>query len=224
MYSTTDFLELYKTLERWAETQYGEDGIIFIENNHHDRNVRQEIRYFRNVRNVLSHNPNGLTKPLLVLTEDFAERFKSLCAKLMTNISQIAVPYNNIYKREMSDKVAATIAIMKERAFSYVPVMNGKKVWGVFSESVVFSMIGDDNIELTDNELKLFQIGKYISQYNENGLYDFIDNNATIDDIRQMFIESINNGRRLDVIYITTTGDNKGDLVGMITVWDITNL
>ena len=224
MYKISDFLELYKSLERWAEAKYGEEGVKAIEENHHNKIVQNDVRYFRKIRNVLTHNPNGSSKPLIELTDEFKERFETLCNKLMGNISQISVPYKDIYKREMSDKVVPTINVMKEKSFSYVPVMNGKKVWGVFSESAIFNLVGDGNISLIDEELPLFKIGKYITEYTKYGFFDFVGSNASIDDIRRVFSDAINKGRRLDVIYITTTGDNKGDLVGLVTVWDISSL
>ena len=124
----------------------------------------------------------------------------------------------------MGDKVLPTISYMKEKSFSYVPVMNGKKVWGVFSESALFNIIGDGNISMLDDELQLFKIGKYIAEYSKDGVFDFVRSNASIDDIRKKFSEASEEGRRLDVIYITTTGDKNGDLVGLVTIWDMTNV
>jgi hypothetical protein len=39
-----------------------------------------------------------------------------------------------------------------------------------------------------------------------------------------MFAEAFDEGRRLDVIYITTSGDKNGDLTGLVTIWDISSL
>ena len=47
---------------------------------------------------------------------------------------------------------------------------------------------------------------------------------ATIEEVREIFSDAISNGRRLDVLYITTTGDQNGDLVGLVSVWDISKL
>lgn len=224
MYSTSEFLELYKALERWAEATYGEEGVKGIEQYHHDRRIQSDVRYFRKIRNVLSHNPNGCSRPLIELTDEFKTRFEYLCNKLMDNISQVSIPLKEIYKREMSDRVVPTIAYMKEKSFSYVPVMNGKKVWGVFSESALFNIIGDGNIDLINEEAKLFNIGKYIAGYSSNGVFDFVKGNASLDEVRRIFSEATEEGRRLDVLYITSTGDKNGDLLGLITIWDISNL
>ena len=77
---------------------------------------------------------------------------------------------------------------------------------------------------VTYYDIPFYKIGKYIAEYSKNGVFDFIGVNDSIDDIRRTFSDATNKGRRLDVLYITTTGDQKGDLVGLVTVWDISTL
>lgn len=224
MYNTSEFLEQYKSLERWAESQYGDDGIKTLEQEHHDRKVQAEVRYFRSIRNVLSHNPNGSTRPLIELTDEFKERFEALCGKLMNNIADKFIPYKEIYKREMSDKVLPTISTMKERSFSYVPVMNGKKIWGVFGESTIFDMVSGGESPNLQEGLQMLSISKYITKQHEDGPIEYMRNNASIDDVRKLFADALEDGRRIDTVYFTTTGDQKGDLVGMLTIWDLPNI
>lgn len=223
MYSTSDFLERYKEFETWANANY-EEGIQGVEKYHHDKKIQQEANYFRHVRNLFSHNPNGTEKPLIELTDEFKVKFEFFCNKLMDNISQIFVPYKNIYKREMNDRVLKTIMVMKDKTFSHVPVMMGKKVWGVFSESAIFNIISEGESSLLNEDTLFLKISKYITEYSKNGVFDFMNSDASVDDIRRMFADAFDDGRRLDVIFITTTGDKNGDLVGLVTVWDISSL
>ena len=224
MYNTTEFLESYKTLEDWADSKYDE-GISDIEQSHPDRKLQKELRYFRTVRNVLTHNPNGDDgKQLIALTDEFKARFERLCNSLMNGITDIAIPYKDIYKRQLNDKVLPTINVMKERSYSYVPVMSGKKIWGVFGESTVFSIISGENAALMQENPDMLKIAKYITQYSPNCSYDFMGRSASIDDIRRKFSDAFADGRRLDVIFITSTGDVKGDLDSLVTIWDLTSI
>lgn len=223
MYNPSEFLKKYTSLEDWAGTIYDE-GIKGIEKEHHDKRIQKDMTYFRSVRNVLTHNPNGDSRPLIELTEEFKERFEELCQKLMSGISDSYIPYKEIYKREMSDKVLPTIKVMKEKLYSYVPVMNGKKVWGVFGETTVFNMVSDGESLLMQEDLQLFKIANYITEYSETGFFEFMSVNSSKDDVRKKFVDSFGNGRRLDVIYFTTTGDKNGDLIGLVTVWDLPSL
>lgn len=223
MYKTDEFLERYRELENWANAKYGNEGIRTLVEEYLSGKIRNEVRYFRSVRNLLTHNPNK-DVPLIELTDVFKDLFMRLCDKLMSNSSQIIIPYKNIYKREMSDKVLQTISYMKDQAYSYVPIMNNKKVWGVFSETTLFNIIGDGNNELIKEDTPLFKIGSYITEYTNDGVFDFINDNASTYDIMNMFSEAAENNRRLDVLYITTTGNKDGDLVGLVSVWDLPKL
>lgn len=124
MYSITDYLEHYKALEKWAYTKY-DDGVSGIEQYHPDKTIKRDVGYFRRVRNVLAHNPNGTTQPLIELTDEFKEKFETLRNKLMNNIAEISIPFKDIYKREISDKVMPTISVMKEKSYSYVQRQKG---------------------------------------------------------------------------------------------------
>ena len=70
----------------------------------------------------------------------------------------------------------------------------------------------------------LDDLRKYILDYSNNGIYDFVWSDATIDDVCKIFSDAMDKGRRLDVLYITNTGTSEGELVGLITVWDISAL
>lgn len=223
MYRTTDFLEQYKSFEDWADTKY-DDGVNGIEQYHPDKRIQKEVAYFRKIRNVLTHNPNGNEKPLIELTDEFRLRFVTLCSKLMNSISRVSIPFKDIYKREMSDKIMPVISVMKQRAYTHVPIMNGKKVWGVFSESAVFNIVSDGESSIFREETRILEISKYITAYSKTGVFDFVRSNASIDDIRRFFSDAFIEGRRLDVLFITTSGDKNGDLVGLVTIWDITLL
>ena len=68
------------------------------------------------------------------------------------------------------------------------------------------------------------KIAKYITEYSSEGSFDFMGRSASIDDIRRKFLDAFADGRRLDVIYITSTGDKNGDLDSLVTIWDISSL
>ena len=74
MYEIIDFIEQYKVLEKWAFTKY-DNGINGLEQYHPDKRIQSDLTYFRKIRNLLSHNPNGTTKPLIDIRRKFSESF-----------------------------------------------------------------------------------------------------------------------------------------------------
>lgn len=223
MYSTEEFLERYKELEAWAVGIYGKDGVKGIEDSHHNKQIKTEASYFRHVRNIFAHNPNGIDKPLILLTGEFKTKFEAFCSNLTDSVSQFYVPYKDIYKREMSDKVMQTIKVMRDRSFTHVPIMNGKKVWGVFSDTTIFNLVGSGDTSMIQDNVQFFNISKYVAEYSDKGIYDFARGNVSADAVRRMFSDAFDEGRKLEVIFFTTTGDKNGDLIGLVTIWDLTS-
>ena len=224
MYKTEEYLEKYSVFEEWANLKYGEGGLWYLEENHRDRMTRKELRYFRTVRNFLTHNPYETPEPFILLTDAFKDRFDRLRSKLMDKITSVCVPYDAIYKCKMADKVMPTISVMRDKIYTYVPIMKGRTVWGVFCESTIFSMAGEGDMSKIKEITTFFDIRKYITEYSSDGIYDFVWSDATVDDVCKLFSDAIDQGRRLDVLYITNTGTSEGELVGLITIWDIATL
>lgn len=227
MYNTVDFINQYIELEEWANNKYGEDCLKELDDSPFDYKTRNELYYFKKVRNLVSHHKNrkNTTEDTYIeLTDAFKARFDRLCRNLMQSIQSVCVPYEKIHSCKMRDKVLPTISIMREKVYTNVPIMKGKAVWGVFSESTVFDVVGDGKIAPFDEKTEFFEIRQYIIDYSRNGIYDFASCEDSIDDVCKMFSDATRQGRRLDVIFITSNGNKKGDLVGLITVWDIAKL
>lgn len=85
-------------------------------------------------------------------------------------------------------------------------------------------MAGEGDLSNIKEITTFFDIRKYITEYSSDGIYDFVWSDATIDDVCKMFSDAVDKGRRLDVLYITNTGTSQGDLVGLITIWDIATM
>lgn len=227
MYNTVDFINQYIELEEWANNKYGEDCLKELDDSPFDYKTRNELYYFKKVRNLVSHHKNrkNTTEDTYIeLTDAFKARFDRLCRNLMQSIQSVCVPYEKIHSCKMRDKVLPTISIMREKVYTNVPIMKGKAVWGVFSESTVFEVVGDGKIAPFDEKTEFFEIRQYIIDYSRNGIYDFASCEDSIDDVCKMFSDATRQGRRLDVIFITSNGNKEGDLVGLITVWDIAKL
>jgi len=227
MYNTVDFINQYIRLEEWANNKYGEGCLKEFEDSPFDYRTRNELFYFKKVRNLVSHHKNrkNTTQDALIeLTDAFKTRFDRLCRNLMQSIQSVCIPYEEIHKCAMRDKVLPTISIMRENTYTNVPIMKGKAVWGVFSESTIFNVVGDGEMAPFDEKTEFFEIRKYIIDYSRNGIYDFASCEASIDDVSKMFSDATRHGRRLDVIFITSNGNKDGDLVGLITIWDIAKL
>lgn len=216
-----DFLKKYNLLEQWCVNR-GYKDVYDFEANETWGATRNELKYYRNIRNALTHNPR--VEKRMVLTEVFVKDFEKLCHSLMAELKDVAISIDDIFRRQMSDTIGPTIRVMKERVFTHTPIMNGKRVWGVFSENTLFNLAGKDEFSRFNGSTTFLDIASYITEYNRTSVYDFISPNVSLDDVKKKFRNATENGRKLEVLFITTTGSRDGNLVGMITVWDLTTI
>lgn len=221
MYRPEDYKKAYKEFEQWAKDE-GYEDIGDLERCCSKKSVADDLDFFRRMRNYLSHNPRAEKR--LELTDTFKTDFESLCKQFMVNLTDIAIPSKDIFKREISDAVGPTIKIMKERVFSHTPIMSGRKVWGVFSENTLFDLAEKDEFKSFDGSTRFMDIASYITAYGHSSVYDFISRGTSLEHVKRIFSDAAKKGRKLEVLFITTTGNKDGELVGMITIWDLTTI
>lgn len=221
MYKKEDFITDFSQFEQWCKDHNYKD-VNDLENCLTPyTTLRNDIYFFRKIRNFYAHHPNADKR--LKLTDVYKSDFLALCRMFMAELSEIAIPESEIFKQKLSDPIGPAIKVMKEHVYTHIPIMTGGRVWGVFSESTLFDLAGKGLLSKIDESTRFVDFGSTIS-YRKNGVYDFVDSNASLEDIRRIFNDAKKEKRKLDVLFITSTGTKDGNLLGMITVWDIATL
>ena len=135
MDNTELFLDKYKELENAAinEFKLPPDGsaVAKLEKRSEFKDIRFELNYCREVRNLLQHNQR--------LDEEFAvqpgKKMIELLDMVLDRIKNpvrcmdIAVPFNDLVWRSLDDPVMPVIRIMNDRNISHVPILKDKRVY-----------------------------------------------------------------------------------------------
>lgn len=219
MYNKEEFLQHYMELEQWAKDSSYTD-IKGLEYSEEKESLRNDLYFYRHIRNFISHNSRA--KERLEFTVAFKDDFDALCKHYMRDKSELVI--SKIYKRQMGDAVLPTIKYMREQVYTHVPIMNGKKVWGVFSENTLFEIAAEGGFSAINEQATFLTIRKNIVVNDKScdGVYDFIGRSASLEDIKKKFADARDERRQLEVLFITTDGTPNGDLNGLITIWDLT--
>ena len=222
MYNKEEYIRDYGYFEQWCQ-DHGFEGVKALEESYPYRSkTRNELYFFREIRNFLEHNPR--TKERIQMTDDFKIDFRKFSKRFMVELDDVAISVNDIFMRQISDTIGPTIRIMKERMFTHTPIMNGQKVWGVFSENTLFNLAENDGFSNFNANTSFLDIASYITAYGSTSVYDFISPDVSLEDVKKVFRKATHKGRQLEVLYITTTGRQDGDLVGMLTIWDLATI
>ena len=224
--SAEKYIELYKTLEKAVTEKYDvnvdDPKLKVVMNNY--KWLADDIHYCGQIRNLLQHRKRfGVYYP--VEPSDGAIKFISdLIEKVngRKKCSDIAISLRNICKRHMKDNVKETMIEMKKHVYTHVPIIDDNGVViGVFDENAIFNYLNEVGIIEADN-LIFEDIKKYLSlERGKDEMFLFRKSATYVDDLEQDFNKQLRNQTRLEVVFLTASGDRTDQLSGMITPWDV---
>ena len=163
------YIEKYKELEEVVRATYGlssNDSIsYYLTQQEKYKNDKDEIAYCQQIRNLIQHKkkisnvypiePTNETIKYISLLIDRVKNKKKCC--------DICVKYNEIYQQPLDGKVKNAMSVMRDKTFTCVPIIEGKKVIGVFDENALFEYIAAEEIVEIDENLTFRDIESYLS-------------------------------------------------------------
>lgn len=223
------FLNLYKSLEEALETRYRERGqsasspVSQYLKQKEAEPFRNDLDLCRQVRNLLSHTADvdGETpvQPadalIRVLREvlDFVQR-PPLAV-------EYATPYDALLKARPDDLVMPVMRRMVDCGFSHVPVMRGRLVLGVFSASTPFSQLITGRTPPIDEQTEMSALSSLtrIDQHLTERFL-FVSDGISVPEAQRLFTLDRKREKRLAALFLTSNGQQSGDLTAMMTPWD----
>lgn len=225
-----EFLKLYAQLEsaiRWKydvpSTKDYKSSVYWAEQREGFAVRQHVLQTLRNTRNLLEHPESCEGEypvvPTNALISTLKEAIRTVSAPRRAD--EIGIRFNDIYWAHMEDCVLPTMRTMEERAFTHVPILDDKRVVGVFSENTLLSYMIRNEISLIDGSTTFGDIADLLPvEAHASETFDFIARDALAADVSAAFQEAFKNGERLGMLFITANGKSSECLLGIITAWD----
>lgn len=227
-------IEIYNEIDRLLQQEDG-DGEHYIpftrrvqqlgRESELIKRYRDDLLLMADLRNILVHETYiGTINPIMQPHVKLIERYESILQELLKPHAALdyATPAERIYKVGQRDRVLQVVHQVYKRGFSHVPVMDNGHIVGVFSESAVFAFLAENEAARLTPELKVgdLQAVVALSRYKADR-YQFIPPDTSIFDAAAIFSQTVERGRRVAVVFVTDTGKSDGQLLGMLTLLDI---
>ena len=183
-----------------------------------------DLKTYANLRNVIIHKR---TKQVLAEPSDEAVNKIRDIRDTLFNIKSVS----SIFKKHVTtlnkDEVfQKALAIMKEMDYSQIPLYDGEKQFVGLLNANSITMWLADNVDLGLVDLSDISIGGIYDQYQANKQnFKFISKEKNIYDVAHEFKRHIDEKiPELDAILITDNGKKSGNLIGIVTAWDLIEL
>lgn len=225
------FLDKFKVLESETREAYNldiNDSIMGkLLNDRHFSNIKKDINYCREIRNLLVHRqkidniyPLDPSNAIIAFLENLIFQIKN-----PPKINKVAIKKSEIYSKKLGDLVMPTMSEMRKKVFTHVPILDDGRVAGVFDENSIFNYIVDETIIEIDDKLTFQDIEKYLEiNGRDMEVFLFIKNNATVYEVKDLFTKEFEKGHRVGIAFITDSGKLEEKILGMVTPWDLANV
>lgn len=227
------FLSIYNEIDHYMRgilgvQNYVDHGVLLRDMSEKNRvfaDHYKDLKLFAELRNLIIHNPYpDKANPLIIPHTYLVERYAGIRDDVLhpKRALDLAIKRQFIYTTTLGANAIEVMQTMNEKTYTHVPVMEGEKMIGVFSENTVLTHFvhHKDLIILKDTKIEEFKefigLDKHPSEY-----FEFVSRDTLLVDIEALFQKRLKERKRIAVVFITQNGNANEKLLGMITAWDI---
>ena len=230
------FLELYNQLDIKLREKYNvgpTDGSVImryiteLRNSNYQKIILRgdQLDVIRNLRNDLVHNLKINNSDTFTVNENVIEFLKEELDILEHPIlvSDRYVDINNVYTAGLNTIVKNLIMIMKDRGYSYIPIVDEKNyLLGAFSAlSLMDSWINNHKVTF-DKDTKVSDLINNIKLESHNGRYFmFVPINEELEKVTNEYLKNASKGRKLALIFVTKNGKPNEPVLGILAPYDL---
>lgn len=218
-------IEKYKELEYAITKRYnlpkGASPIPYLESRNDFSKYAKELSYCREVRNFLQHE-NKINQEFAVIASDEMINKIEEIIEVVNNpvrIKDVYIKLDNVYYKGLGNYVYPSMVSMDHKRYSHIPIVENRKLVGVFSKTSIFKYLLEEDMNILDNDLRFIDINKYISLDEEYYLYTTL--NEPVGEVVEEVISNFKQGKRIAMIFVTKDGTDNGELLGLLTPYDI---
>lgn len=93
---------------------------------------------------------------------------------------------------------------------------------GVFSERTLFDYILKQESKTIDEKLVISDLGETIDIHNHvSEAFIFVKKEVTVIEIEDIFRKGFKGDKRIAVVFITEDGTETGELLGLVSAWEV---
>lgn len=227
------FLQIYNELDDYMRKQlkteqYVDHGMLLRQMADKSRifsDYYKDLKTFADMRNLLVHNPyKASADPILIPHEYIVNKYEDIKNQVLhpKKAISIAVPARLIYTITLEDNALDVMQTMNEKVYTHVPVIEGSKMIGVFSENTILSYLSHHKEALILKDMKIKEFAQFIpleKHLSEN--FEFVSRDALLIEAEELFKKALIDRKRIGMVFITQSGKKDEELLGLLTSWDI---
>lgn len=224
------FLREYRRLEGLLEKRYVgrklSSGSVVMEylRDPDSEPCRTELDLCREIRNLLTHNPEAGGEPVVIPSMAVLESLRGIVEHVQRPrlAAEHGTPGDRILFAHPNDSALDLMRRMARLGYSHVPVRDRTGLLGVFSAGSLFVFLGRKGLDGVDDDLRVGDLKGALGFNDERSeRYQFLPADATLLTVRDAFEKHDERNHRLAAVFVTEDGTPAGRILSMLTPWDV---
>ncbi len=222
---TEEFLNKYRQLEAAVAAEHGlsasDSAMSFLQRRREYRELREELDYCREVRNLLTHNPRLGESYAVVPTAQMLDLLDRVLDRVRNpkRARDLMVPRDRVVCRQWQDPVLSALDEMRRGNFTHIPILRDGAVAGAFSENSLLCCILDGRSLHAGTRFS--DLADYLPlERHRAEAYRFIPPDTRATEIEDIFGQALKRQERIGLLFVTALGKPENQLLGIISPWD----
>ena len=225
MSNTENFISLCKEFEQAVESRYGRRQSAYhtLMQNPEYRKYWQDIDVIREIRNLYQHNVVEVGgKEAVVVTEETTDTLRRII-----NLIENPPLVKDVYTRDliwvrMTDTISKVLELMEKNHLSHIPILEDKKLVGVFSKTTLFHVLIEGGTIGLDPAQPVSSCAEHLGiDHHQSESFGFIGLFERQAEAQRRFARFYENDKRLTALYVTEHGKSSETVLGVLTLWDL---
>lgn len=230
------FLELYNQLDIKLREKYNMDttsgSVIMryindLRRSSYDKIVERgdKLDIIRNMRNDLVHNLKINNQDAFTVNDNvinfLKEELELLEHPILVNSRYVDI--NNVFYGNLSSNVKFLITIMKEKGYSYIPILDNKnKLIGAFSAlSLMDTWLNNQEVIFNKNTSINDLIDNIKLESHSGRYFMFVSLNQELEEVTKEYLNNAKKGQKLALIFVTKNGKRNEPILGILAPYDL---
>lgn len=187
------------------------------------RRYKDDLREYGELRNAIVHDNRGdgyvIAEPNTVAVESL-EKIRDLIKK-----PPVVFPLfkQTVLSHDINDSIGSAVKEMTENNFSQIPVLSNGKFKALLTTDTISRWLGS-NVDDDIFSLKETTIDHVLKSTEDPDNFHFVSKNTTLLRILEFFDNFEKEGKRLEALLITDSGNQNDKIIGIITISDLPKL
>ena len=184
------------------------------------RKFEDDLRVYANLRNAIVHNRTEVEYAIAEPHDDIVELIEYIDRELAKPVTVGELFRRKVHTLNSTDSLSKGLELIRKQRFNQIPIYRNSEFIGLVTADGITYWLADEYPEgVISGEMPTL-IDIYYHEKKKN-TYRFVSQDLSVYAAEEYFRKAMSQGKRIEALLITQTGNKSEKLLGIVTTADL---